>query len=134
MDRYMHSPNPRRFYRSRDRMIAGVVGGLADQFGWDPTMTRIVVGIMFLTGFFTGLILAAYLVMWWVTPVRPYAPRDLGPEEEAFWRNVSDRPADTFSSLKHRFRSLDDRLANVERTVTSEEWRLRRQFKDLEGA
>jgi phage shock protein C len=134
MDRYMHSPNPRRFYRSRDRMIAGVAGGIADQFGWDPTLTRIVVGVMFLTGFFTGLILAAYLVIWWVTPVRPYQPRDLGPDEERFWRNVSDRPAETFSSLKYRFRSLDDRLANIERTVTSEEWRLRRQFKDLEGS
>jgi phage shock protein C len=134
MDRYMHSPNPRRFYRSRDKMIAGVVGGLSEQFGWDPTVARVIVGVMFLTGLFSGVVFAAYIVLWLITPVRPFMPRDLGPEEEVFWRNVSDRPRETFSGLKYRFRDLDDRLASMERMVTSEEWRLKRQFKDLEGS
>jgi hypothetical protein len=28
---------------------------------------------------------------------------------------------------------MDDRLARMERSVTSEEWRLKREFRDLEG-
>jgi phage shock protein C len=133
MDRYMHSPNPRRLYRSRDKMIAGVCGGLAEHNGWDPTMTRLVSGVLLFTPL-NAVVFVGYLILWLVAPVRPYTPRNMGPDEEVFWRNVSERPADTFSGLKYRFRNMDDRLANLERTVTSEEWRLKRQFKDLEGA
>jgi phage shock protein C len=75
-----------------------------------------------------------YLVLWAITPVQPYRPRNLTPDEERFWSNVSDRPAETFSNIRYKFRDLDDRLARMERSVTSEEWKLKRDFRDLEGA
>ena len=35
--------NNKKLTRSRkERMIAGVCGGLAEYFGWDPTLVRIV--------------------------------------------------------------------------------------------
>ena len=37
-DDYISSPNPKRLYRSRDKVIAGVCGGIADRMGWDPTL------------------------------------------------------------------------------------------------
>ena len=33
--------NPRRLYRSRDRMLAGVAGGMAEYMDIDPTVVRI---------------------------------------------------------------------------------------------
>jgi phage shock protein C len=53
-------------------------------------------------------------------------------EEERFWRTFSVRPRVTFSELKHRFRALDTRIAQMEYAVTSSEYGLRKQFRDLE--
>ena len=47
-------------------MIAGICAGIADYFGWDPTLVR--VGYILLSIFtaFTGVI--AYLILWIVIP------------------------------------------------------------------
>jgi phage shock protein C len=62
------STSPKRLTRSRrHRAIAGVCGGIADYFGWDPTLVRIlyVVGSILSVGF-PGTIV--YLVLWLVIP------------------------------------------------------------------
>ncbi len=51
---------------SRDRMIAGVCGGLADYMNLDPTLVRIVFIVLTLvTGGFFGVV---YLLLWVVMP------------------------------------------------------------------
>jgi phage shock protein C len=61
------SPPPRRLARStRDRMWAGVCGGLAEYFDVDPTLMRIV-WVAF-TIFTHGLGVPAYIVLWLVMP------------------------------------------------------------------
>jgi phage shock protein C len=63
--------NPRRLYRSRDRQLAGVAGGMAEYLDIDPTVVRIlwiVVGIA--SG---GLALLAYFILALVIPQAPYA-------------------------------------------------------------
>ncbi|MEO0883656.1 MAG: envelope stress response membrane protein PspC [Pseudomonadota bacterium] len=128
---YNSSPNPKRFYRSRqDKVIAGVCGGLAERFGWEPILVRILAVIML---FSTGFLLPVYLVIWMLTPRKPLGSRSLSPDEDAFWRGVSDRPSVTFGNLKYTFMDLEDRLQRMERKVTSDEWRLRKEFRDLEG-
>ena len=61
----------KRLYRSTDdKMIAGVCGGIAEYFGWDPTLVR--VGYVLLSMgsvFFPGVI--AYLVMMVIIPEKP---------------------------------------------------------------
>lgn len=54
--------------RSRsDRMIAGVIGGLAEHFGMDPTLARVIYVVgSFLSAAFPGAIV--YLVLWMVIP------------------------------------------------------------------
>ncbi|MEM0986741.1 MAG: envelope stress response membrane protein PspC [Pseudomonadota bacterium] len=128
------SPNPTRYKRSRtDRVIAGVCGGIADRFGWDPTVVRIlaVVGFFFMFG---PLIIMAYIVTWLITPSRTRADysQSGNAEEAAFWRGVSDSPRATFGNLKYTYMDLEERLRRLERDVTSDEWRLRKAFKDLE--
>ncbi len=126
------SPNPKKFYRSRtDRVIAGICGGLAERFGWEPLLVRIAAVAIF---FFRAgpLILVAYFITWMLTPKAPLGGRSLSPDEDEFWRNVSDRPSATFSNLKYTFMDLEERLQSLERNVTSDEWRLRKEFRDLE--
>ncbi|HET7027346.1 MAG TPA: PspC domain-containing protein [Candidatus Limnocylindrales bacterium] len=62
---------PRRLYRSTtDRVWAGVCGGLAEHFGWDPSVTRVGYSILTIfTGIFPMLIL--YVVMAMVVPNGP---------------------------------------------------------------
>ena len=130
---YTYSPNPKKLYRSRDKVLAGVCGGLAERMGWDPTICRVVSAVLLFTPLNT-VVFVGYIVLWAITPYQPYRPRNLTREEEIFWRSVSDRPAETFSNIRYKFRDLDDRLAKMERSVTSEEWKLKREFRDLEGA
>jgi phage shock protein PspC (stress-responsive transcriptional regulator) len=58
-------------YRSRrNKMIAGVCGGLAEALGWDVTLVRIVyVLVSVCSAAFPGTI--AYLVLWLVIPESP---------------------------------------------------------------
>ena len=131
-DQMFRSPNPKRFYRSRtERVWLGVCGGVAERFGWEPTLVRLlfVLSIFFMAG---PISIFAYVIVAIITPKEPMGRRNLAPEEEQFWRNVSDRPRVTASGLKYTFMDLEERLRNIERSVTSEEWRLKKAFKDLE--
>lgn len=126
------SRNPKRFFRSRDdSVIAGVCGGIAERFGWEPILVRVLT--VLLTMFMMGPVaIIAYIVIWMITPRAPLGYGGFSDEEDAFWRGVSDRPRATFGTIKYTFMDLEERLKNIERTVTSDEWRLRQEFKDLE--
>ena len=76
-------PEPRRFERSRRRMIAGVAGGLGRYFGVDPTLVR--VAFVLVVAATWGTALLAYPVMWFLMPEEPAdapawpAPTDTAP-------------------------------------------------------
>lgn len=129
---YSQPPNPHRLYRNRQgRGLCGVCAGFADYFNIDVVIVRLAWVLSFLIlGPFS---LIAYFVACLVIPVRSVGFKaELQPEEDAFWRGVERQPTTTFSNLRYQFRDLDDRLADLERSVTSKEWKLRRQFRDLE--
>lgn len=125
------SPNPHRLYRSSHRILGGVCSGLAAYFGWRIWPVRLVAIFTLLA--FPPPAVFIYLAVWWFLPARPDGRLYATAAEERFWRNVSTRPRVTVSELRHRFRALDGRITNMERTVTSEEYQLRRKFSDLEG-
>lgn len=58
----------KKLFRSNDRVIGGVCGGLAEYFDFDPTAVR--VGYALLTFFtaFSGI--PCYLILWLVMPSR----------------------------------------------------------------
>lgn len=59
--------NDRRLTRSRDKMIAGVCAGIAEYFGWEVTLFRVVyVVVSILSVAFPGILV--YLVLWVVMP------------------------------------------------------------------
>lgn len=55
-------------YRSnRHNMIAGVIGGIAERFGWNPTLLRIIfVVVSLMSAAFPGILV--YLVLWLIMP------------------------------------------------------------------
>jgi len=57
--------SPKRLYRSREKMVAGVCSGLADYFNIDPTIMRILFVVIAFAG---GASLLAYLIMWIIVP------------------------------------------------------------------
>lgn len=58
----------KKLYRSRtDRMLAGVCGGLAEYFGIDAVIVRLLALVLL----FTGPGLFVYLIMWLITPLAP---------------------------------------------------------------
>lgn len=130
-DRTYQSPNPHRLYRDPDAgVIFGVCAGLADYFGVRTWQVRTAAVLMLM--FFPPWTMLFYLMSAIFIPrrpeQRPYKSRD----EEEFWRSVSGRPEQTFSALRYRFRALEDRLAGLERHVTSDEFKLHRAFRDIE--
>ena len=64
--------NNKKLTRSRkERMIAGVCGGLAEYFGWDPTLVRIVYALATIFTAFAGNII--YLILWIIMPEERYS-------------------------------------------------------------
>ena len=62
----MTSGSP-RLTRSRDKMIAGVCAGIAEYFGWETTLFRIVfVLVSILSVAFPGILV--YVTLWIVMP------------------------------------------------------------------
>ena len=125
-------PNRHRLYRNvRAGKIAGVCAGVADYFGWNVKYTR--AAAILLTIFFFPVPLFVYAGLAFVLrPGEPIANRYDDPKEERFWRTYSVKPRATFGELKHRFRAIEARIADMERTVTSNEYSLNREFRDLE--
>jgi phage shock protein PspC (stress-responsive transcriptional regulator) len=59
-------------YRSnRSNMIAGVMGGIAERFGWNANLLRLIfVVISLMSAAFPGILV--YLVLWLVMPKKQY--------------------------------------------------------------
>lgn len=60
--------NNKKLYRSNDQLIAGVCAGLAEYFGFDPTIVRLVYALLTICTAFSGVL--CYLVLWLIMPSR----------------------------------------------------------------
>lgn len=56
-----------RLKKSRDKILGGVCGGIAEWLGWDPTLVRILYVIASIASVaFPGILV--YLVLWLIMP------------------------------------------------------------------
>jgi phage shock protein C len=65
----MSTINPANSLRRsrKNRMIAGICGGLAEWLGWDPTLVRVLyVAISVFSAAFPGILV--YVILWVVMP------------------------------------------------------------------
>ena len=129
--RYDEFLNHHRLYRDTENgRVAGVCAGIADYFGVRRKIVRLatILGLVF---FFVPTAIA-YVALAVILPRKPMALY-ASPEEEVFWRGVRTAPDDTLKALRHKFSALEQRLAGMEKTVTSPDYDLRSKFRDIGG-
>lgn len=131
-DGYEYSEPHKKLRRNKiDGVFGGVCAGFGDYFGLDHAITRI---LFVLSVFFAGFPLLAYFILWIFIPKDTRAPyrREYREASRAHRANPTN-PARTanFKDVKSKFRSLETRLQDLERNITSKEWKLNREFRDL---
>lgn len=130
MNRHHDDWRAQRFYRDRQNgKLMGVCAGIADYFGWNVTFIRILAIIAFL--WFNVITLVVYFALGFLLPAKPDRLYDWDTDHE-YWRSVRRSASETFHDVRHRFREIDARLQRMEGYVTSGQYDLDREFRDLE--
>lgn len=139
-DGYEYTEPHKKLRRNKiDGVFGGVCAGLGDYVGIDAIIIRI---IFILLVIFTAFPLIVYFILWICIPADNRAPYVRQSRESRKARKRRRRqealedemPLSTvnFRDVKSKYRSLETRLQDLERSITSKEWQLRRQFRDLE--
>lgn len=92
----------KKLYRSRkDRIIAGVCGGLAEYFSFDVIVVRIIFVILL---FFNGLGLILYLIFMVIAPLKPGEDVAVNREEkiEELVRGVRDKAKSLVNEIRKK--------------------------------
>lgn len=113
--------------------VAGVCVGIADFFGWNVKLIRLlVIASLIISGFFpVGVI---YLGLWYLMEDVTKSPLD--DERERTPRRpspYSPPPSSDPVDVNLRFARLERRLRSMEACVTSSDFELRREFRKLES-
>ena len=120
-----------------DGVLGGVCSGFGDYLGIDHTIMRIA---FVLSVIFLGVPLFFYFLFWLFIPKDTRAPyRREYREARRARRKHRENPEEplvrttNFRDVKSKFRSLETRMQDLECSITSKEWKLRRDFRDLEN-
>ncbi|WP_417623865.1 envelope stress response membrane protein PspC [Paremcibacter congregatus] len=133
MNAHPHNEPPRYnkiYLDKKNGKVCGVCAGIADYTGIDATIIRIVT-ILGLISPASGVVVIAYFLMCWLVDPKP---KDLfeSQKEDEFWKGVRTQPKNTIRDVRHKFREIERRLRAAEARVTSKEYRLHKEFEDLE--
>lgn len=116
-----------KLYRdSEHAILAGVCAGLAEKHGLPRLVVRLIAVLLLFTPLNFAVVIA-YIVAAFAVPRKP-ADLYRSPEEETFWRSVNRAPSDTFGTMRHRYRELEQRLRRMEAYITSSEFELDREL------
>jgi phage shock protein C len=136
--------NCRRFTRDADRaMLGGVFAGLARHFGFNLCVTRFLAVIAFFAAF--PFMVFAYIAAVLLVPAESW--RDEYVVERVIRCRRARRPRrarrrerreaeqaereEAADEIRQRARSLEERLARIEKTVTSRRYQLDEEFRNL---
>lgn len=140
-----------RLYRDADRaLLGGVCAGFAGYFGLNLKVTRFLAVIAFLAAM--PFAVFAYIAAVFLIPAESRGDNDRVVERRCCWgmqrtsrktrnhdekrresRDERRRPpaAQTIEAVRERYRSLDKRLAELEKQVTSPRFQLEQEFRKL---
>lgn len=142
--------SPGRLYRDADRaLLGGVCAGLAGRFGLNLRVTRFLAFIAFLMAM--PIAVFSYLAAVFLLPAESHGYRNGRSESRCCWgRRRARRPdgssegpsswqseasgetsGPTIKDVRERYRSLDQRLAELEKQVTSPRFQLEQEFRKL---
>ena len=125
--------NGRRLYRDRDRaVLGGVCAGLSTYLGINLKVTRFLCVIAFLCAFPFALI--AYFVAMLLIPVSS-SRLDSGIRYDELRKQALReeilRARPTVNDVRERYKSMDERLARIEKHVTSSRYELDEKLRRL---
>ena len=136
----------RAFYRSADRaVLGGVCAGVADYFGFNLCVLRFLAIIAFVCAMPIAVI--AYLAAVFLIPARSGTGQERAPRarrktrrESKFERKQARRearqqeyavPNEAAIEVRDKCQSLDKRLAELEKHITSSRYQLDREIRNL---
>ena len=136
----------RAFYRSADRaVLGGVCAGVADYFGFNLCVLRFLAIIAFVCAMPMAVI--AYLAVVFLIPARSGTGQERAPRprrktrsERKFERKQARRearqqeyavPNEAAIEVRDKCQSLDKRLAELEKYITSSRYQLDREIRNL---
>jgi len=121
--------------------IAGVCAGIADYFGWELWLVRIItISAFFLGG--GGIVFVLYIAAWVVLEKKSKATKHTAQTKAAayddkpvelktrVWQR-GESPKQALQHLNHQFNSMELKLRDMERHVTSSRFQLNREFNTL---
>ncbi len=131
----MTTSNRKTLYRiTQEKKVAGVCAGIAEFFGLETWLVRVVTASLFLLGG-AGMIIIGYIVLWVILDEKPVSYDENSSHREIevkkkFWQ-AGEPATQALQDVNQRFRALELRLRNMERHVTSDSYDLKRQFDNL---
>lgn len=101
----------KKLYRSRKRLLAGVLGGIADYFKWPAKYVRLAFVIICLgASFFPGGILlpvGLYAILAWLVPLNPHQDNISWVDIiESLYSSQKDKPKNEKTSTKQQKRTI----------------------------
>lgn len=134
----------------RNGKVAGICAGIADYFGWELWLVRIVLVASVLMGF-GGFLVVLYIAGWFVLEKKSVAERRTGAAAANFSTqqyqapSVVDRPVElktrvwqrgesprqALLHLNQQFENIEQRIRSIETYVTSNKYQLDREISRL---
>jgi len=149
----MTRKSKKQLYRDHQNgKVAGVCAGIADYFGWETWLVRVLVASGVLLGM--GWFIVIYIAGWFILDKKPNQSKsfassggnaannaytqtsDENVEEESIkvkakiWQ-AGEPPKQAFHDIKRKFTRLEGQLRTMERYVTSPEFSLSREINKL---
>lgn len=134
----------------RNGKVAGICAGLADYFGWELWLIRIVLVASVLMGF-GGFLVVLYIAGWFVLEKKSVAERRMANQPYGFSNEqfqaptVVDKPVElktrvwqrgesprqALIHLNQQFEHIEQRIRHIETYVTSNKYQLDREISRL---
>lgn len=123
----------RRLYRDKDKaVLGGVCAGLADYLGFNLKVTRFLAFITFLCAMpfaVIGYLAAVFLIP--SSSSRAHAEADYEELRKENLREEIRRARPNVDEVRRRYKSMDERLARIEKYVTSSRYELDEKIRRL---
>ena len=123
----------RRLYRDTDRaVLGGVCAGLARHLGFNLKVTRLLAVIAFFCAM--PITIIGYLAAVFLIPAASSRTQDDVSSEEMRKERLREeilRAKPTVNEVRERYKAMDERLAKIEKYITSSRYELDEEFRRL---
>lgn len=127
----MSQPKRELLRDKKNAKIAGVCAGIAEYFGIETWLVRIIAVTAAVFG--QGFVIVLYIAGWFILDEKPAAAKDQSEHIEIkkrIWQ-AGEAPVGAYREIAGEYGDLETRLQHMERYVTSSAYKLDRELKQL---